>query len=302
MNEINFDGLPDLPQVSTLRKAVELLWQKQEIQAIWLGGSFASESADGFSDIDLRLALHSDDMEKWKQPLWNEVLGQKSVGGNFMAFGRDSYLHHLVLEDGTIFDFFVQSIEHENHEHAIKVLACRNDTFGKSLSGFGRPISEETRKSNSESARRSIVSFWINSHKHRKSIGRNLELMIFIGIHNEKMALIGLWHMLNKGQEMNARPSIHSLSYIVESIQRLVGDKALKLTGKPLSTEEEIILCIEAIRDEVASIGRQLADKYNFIYPSELEQVTRRSWIDFLSARRKLNPAVDTPLDPVRSK
>lgn len=294
MDEINLEGLPELPQVRVLRKTVELLWRKKEIQAIWIGGSFASNSADEFSDIDLRIALHPDDMEKWKQPLWNEVFGQKSVGGNFMTFGSDSFLHHLVLEDGTIFDFFVQNLEHKNYEHAIRVLACRNEKFGQSLPEFGRPISTEIEELNPESARNSIVGFWINSHKHRKAIGRNLMLMTFIGIQNERMALLRLWRMLYEGQEMSVRPSIHSLTDIIESIQRIVGNKAFELIGKPLRTEEEVVLCIDCIRDEVSDVGRRLAQKYNFEYPVELERVAKKSWKDFVESRGTLGQTLQT--------
>lgn len=289
MNLNKLDALPNLPQVSTLKRTAELLWQKKEVQAIWLGGSFASDKADGFSDIDLRIAMSSEDMEKWKQPNWNEVFGQASLGGSFMEFGSDSFLHHLVLEDGTIFDFFVQSLEHKNYEHAILVLACRNEMFGRSLSAFGRTISEEALELNPESARLSIASFWINSHKHRKAIGRGLSLMLFIGIHNEKMALLRLWRMLHEGRDMNSRPSIHSLADIVETIQQEVGNKAFELIGKPLRTEEEALHCIDSIRDEVSDIGRHLAKKYNFSYPSELEQVVRKSWAEFLSMKGMLN-------------
>src|SRR5690606_27858827 len=114
---------------------VEKLWGNEQIRAIWVGGSLANGSADKYSDIDLRIAVDEAQLEEWLKPNWGECTGLRSLGGTFAQFGPKSFLHHLVLEDGTILDFYVQSTCHRNEEPAILVLACRDNDFFEKLSG-----------------------------------------------------------------------------------------------------------------------------------------------------------------------
>ena len=56
-----------------------------------------------------------------------------------MRFGEQALLHHLVLTDGTIVDFYVQDTTQQNPEPKLIILACRNAEFREMLEGFARP-------------------------------------------------------------------------------------------------------------------------------------------------------------------
>jgi hypothetical protein len=50
------------------------------------------------------------------------------------------------------------------------------------------------------------------------------------------------------------------------------------ILGLPSRTPEETVTVIEAIRAEMARVGRWLADRHAFAYPHELEAVVQRTW------------------------
>ena len=50
------------------------------------------------------------------------------------------------------------------------------------------------------------------------------------------------------------------------------------ILGLPSRTPDETVTAIDAIRAEMASAGRCLADRHGFAYPYELEEVVRRIW------------------------
>jgi hypothetical protein len=50
------------------------------------------------------------------------------------------------------------------------------------------------------------------------------------------------------------------------------------ILGLPSRTPEETVTVIDAIRAEMARVGRWLADRHAFAYPHELEDVVRRVW------------------------
>jgi hypothetical protein len=280
-----FDSLPNLAQTAVLRDVVQRLVPNPEMRAIWLGGSFAAGSADRYSDVDLRIAVAPDRLKAWRAPEWRTILNQDQVGGTFLAFGEDALLHHIVLEDGTIFDFFVQSTRHDNPEQAIKVLACRDEAFGERLARFQESAPLQTPPVEAVTLSQTLVEFWINSHKHRKVLGRNLFLVAVAGIQPERMMLLRLWHAFQTGREMGGRPTIHTLTAAAREIERGTGQHALQVVGMPLRNLDEIVAAIETARDEVAQVGRRLAAREGFDYPQRLEQVVRRSWAEFRETR-----------------
>jgi hypothetical protein len=66
-------------------------------------------------------------------------------------------------------------------------------------------------------------------------------------------------------------------------VQAHFGSDALQLVGRPMRTESEIIETGADVRDEVARVGRLLAEKLGFDYPAAAEATIRRTWQDFLS-------------------
>jgi hypothetical protein len=275
------ERLARLPQAKTLRQAADTLAANPDVQAVWIGGSFASGSADEFSDVDLRIAVAPERMNAWLEIDASTIFGQPKLGGSLASFGDDAFLHHLVLEDGTIFDLFVQTTARDNHEHAIQILSCRDDAFGERLAGFGRPISGELPPPNPAALSQLVVSFWINSHKHRKVLGRGLPLLAATGVQLERMTLLRLWTALVTGRDGGDRMSIHALSATTRAIHADTKLTALQTFGLPLRNVDEIVAAIEADRDAVASTGRAVAARDGFAYPEALERLVRASWSAF---------------------
>jgi hypothetical protein len=279
------DSLPKLAQTAVLRDVVQRLVPNPEVRAIWLGGSFAAGSADLYSDVDLRIAVAPDRLTAWRAPEWRTILNQDPIGATFLAFGENALLHHIVLEDGTIFDFFVQSTQHDNPEPAIKVLACGDEAFGERLAKFQRSAPVQSPPVEALTLSQALVDFWISSHKHRKVLGRDLFLVAVVGIQLERMMLLRLWHAFRTGCEMGGRPTIHGLTAATREIERDTRRQALQIVGMPLRDYDEIVAAIETARDEVARVGRQLAAREGFDYPQRLEQVVRQSWAEFRQSR-----------------
>jgi hypothetical protein len=281
---LDLQNLPALPQSGLIRHAAEFLWRDEHVQALWLGGSFSDGRADEFSDVDLRVAVPASDLPRWRKPDWRSIFGRDGVGNTLTDFGADAFLNHLVLDDGTIFDFFVQSDQRDNKEHAIKVLGCRSAQFAARLATFARSETVPPQAAAAQTLRQLIIDTWIISHKHRKVLARGLHLLMLTGLHHERSVLIRLWYAEHTGMDMAGRPSIHSLTPVTLAVQQAMPARALEIAGMPQRTEAEIIATIETFRDELARFGQALAKKLNFEYPHALEQVVRASWRTFLSA------------------
>jgi predicted nucleotidyltransferase len=275
------ERLASLPQAAALHRAAESLAANIDVDAVWLGGSFASGSADRFSDVDLRIAVVPERLSSWRDIDFRAIFNQAALGASIASFGDDAFLHHLVLEDGTIFDLFVQTTCRDNHEHAVKILSCRDDAFGERLATFGRQISGELPPPDAPAISKLVVSFWINSYKHRKVLGRGLPLLAAVGVQLERMSMLRLWTALVTGRDGGDRMSIHGLSATTRVVHADDKLHALQTFGLPLRTPDEVIAAIEANRDAVASAGRLLAARLAFEYPDKLERLVRSSWAEF---------------------
>ena len=138
----------------------------------------------------------------------------------------------------------------------------------------------------SEAVRDLVVNFWVNSHKHRKVLHRNLDLMFPAAAYTDWNILMRLWYIEATGY--NTNPShftgIHGLTELVRAVEETQGAEALALCGMPTRNRDEIYGVIERHREIVAQLGRRLADRYGFEYPAALEEVTRRDWSAFRAA------------------
>jgi len=132
-----------------------------------------------------------------------------------------------------------------------------------------------------------IVDFWMNSHKHRKVLHRSLDPLVIVGLQAERALLLRLWAIQADDYGPGDRqPSIHTLS---DQVRSLIESKkhTLKILGAPGRTRSELLSLIELHRDEVSRAGRDLAKRYSYEYPAELERMVRACWRDFLSSADK---------------
>ena len=166
-------NLPDLPQVRYIRHAAEALGPRQDVQAFWLGGSFARGNPDLFSDVDMRIAVAREDLGAWHEPDLAGLLGDAVVGHQILQFDDTSFLHHLVLSEGTIVDFYVQSVEHPISRDAHLILKCEDMMLHDRIREATRSEHKDLPAVNPQELKAALEEFWIVSHKHAKVLFRD---------------------------------------------------------------------------------------------------------------------------------
>jgi hypothetical protein len=289
MDELDWSQLPDLPQRATICDVAAALWQQADVVAVWLGGSLARGAGDAYSDVDLRVAVAPADLPSWEEPSLERLFVHTPVVGHqFLRFGDDAFLHHLLLANSMFFDFYVQSAESELSPEPHQILGCRSELLASRLARSQtevhifapHPPSGETLDS-------LLVDFWVNSHKHCKVLHRHLDLLCLRRIHAERDLLLRLWYIEVSGKDYGAsRETIHSQSEVVRTVERAKGPQALATLGAPTRNREEILQVIELHQELVSLLGRKFADRYGFAYPAALEATVLQGWKTFVSSFR----------------
>lgn len=278
MNEINLGLLEHGPHAHLIRDMANLCIADSSIQAIWIGGSLAAGRGDAYSDIDFRIAVEPGLIDQWASPDWQRYLPIQPCGSQIMRFGEQALLHHLVLADGTIVDFYVQDTTRQNPEPSVVILACRNPEFRAKLEGFAQPAAALTQEIDGAVARQFLVDYWITTHKQLKALARRYDLSPFAGLFMERMPLLRAWYMQAVGKDLDARPTLHMLGALHRGLEGKLTAQQQAILGLPSRTPAETVAVIEAIRTEMSLVGRRLADTHNFAYPHELEAVVQRVW------------------------
>lgn len=283
MDSAALNSLPPLPQVPILRRMTAALWAREDVAALWLGGSFARREADAYSDLDLRVAVAPDHFPAWTDLDPAALLGEPVVGTQRMSWLGTAF-YHVVLENGVIVDLLVQSADHTPPEDYTLPLACRDDAFGALLALAHLPPAEEALP-DPETIRQAVIDFWIGSHKHAKVIGRGLDPVVLFGLGLEQAVLMRLWYVAATGRDLGTqRATIHTMTQTARAIE--AGPDAhetLRVLGAPRLTSADRLRAVETSRDEVARVGRRLAGRLGFAYPEALEQTVRDSWLRFLA-------------------
>ncbi len=280
--ELTTHALPDLPQVAELREVVSHLWQDDNVRAIWIGGSLARGAGDRYSDVDLRIAVPAEAIAPWRDPDLDALFAGRCVGRHFQPFGGDAFLHHVLLDTGDTYDFFVQATSRRITDEAVIILGCRDRDLAARFDEEVAPAADSYPPVDADTIEHAIVHFCINTHKHAKVLHRDLDLLTLTGLHNDRATLERLWYALATGEDAgHVRPSIHGLTRIGRTVHQLVGDDMLSIAGGHLHTREAICNTIERIRDEVSRVGRLLADQLGFDYPDQLELTVRHMWDRF---------------------
>ena len=278
MSEIDLGPLEHAPHATLIRDMANKCAMDSSIQAIWVGGSLAAGHGDAYSDIDFRIAVEPGHVDGWINPDWQHYLPLRPCGGLLTRFGEQALLHHMVLTDGTIIDFYVQDTTQHNPEPKVVILACRNAEFRATLEGFAHPAAVLVREIDAAVVRQFLVDYWITTHKQMKALGRKYDHTPFIGLYFERMALLRAWYMQAVGKDIDSRPTLHMVGALHKGLEGKLSADQHTILGLPSRTPEETITVIEAIRAEMAYAGRWLADRYAFAYPHELEDVVWRVW------------------------
>jgi hypothetical protein len=111
-----------------------------------------------------------------------------------------------------------------------------------------------------------------------KALARKYDHFPFVGLYLERMALLRAWYMQAVGKDIDSRVTLHMLGALHKGLDGNLTADQHNILGLPSRTPEETVTVIEAIRAEMARVGRWLADRHKFAYPHELEDVVRRIW------------------------
>jgi hypothetical protein len=282
---LNFDGLPSLPQTSFLKEVVTRVWQHPEVMAVWLGGSLARGHGDSYSDIDLRVAVETAQISKWEKPDFGELFDSQPLAHHFMRFGEGAFLHHLLATNGDIYDVYVQSLEHPPSPEERLILGCRDKSFGAKLLEPFVSKPELTRNITPQEIQQMLEFYWLNAHKHRKVLYRNLDLLLWQGINFFRPALLRLYYILLTAKDCGdlKQATIHAMTPVVQALQGLGDERVLEVVSLPTRTREEKIEAVNQLHAEVSKVGNALADKYKFVYPEELETLVVLHWQNFVN-------------------
>ena len=284
MSEIDLGLLGGGPHADLIREMAQMCYEDPRVQAIWIGGSLAAGSGDAYSDVDFRIAVEPGQLDDWTIPDWERYLPIHPCGGLLLRFGEQSLLHHLVLAEGTIVDFYVQETTVANFEPELVILACRSAAFGATLAGFVRPAAPLVREIDGAVVRQFLVDYWIMTHKELKALARRYDYFSFTGLYLERMTLLRTWYMQMTGKDIDSRVTLYMLGAMHKGLEGRLSEQQQNLMGAPSRTPDETVAAVEAIRAEMALAGRWLADKYGFAYPDELEEVVQRTWQEHKAA------------------
>lgn len=278
MQTIDLGPLEKGPHADHMRAIGGRCATDERILAAWVGGSLATGRGDVFSDIDFRIAVQPDTVDDWVTPDWGRYLPLPPSGGTFMRFGEHALLHHLVLSDSTILDFYVQDTTGQNFEPNIVILFCGDRPFGERLAHFSRPVTPLVKEINGAEVRQFLVDYWITTHKQMKALARKYDLSPFVGLYWERLALLRGWYMQATGKDIKGRATLHMLDALHKGLEGKLTESQQRFLGLPSRSPEETVVAIEGIRAEMARVGRWLAEKHQFEYPHEIEAVVQTTW------------------------
>jgi hypothetical protein len=165
-----------------------------------------------------------------------------------------------------------------NPEPQLVILACRSAEFRATLEGFAQPAAVLVRAIDGAAVRQFLVDYWITTHKEMKALARHYDHFSFVGLYMERTALLRAWFMQAVGRDIDSRLTLHVVGTMHQGLEGKLTERQHNILGLPSRTPEETVTVIDAIRTEMAAVGRWLADTHDFAYPQELENVVRRVW------------------------
>ncbi len=271
MSQCLLEDIAKTPRWSRIVEISTRLEALPEVEAAWIGGSLANGTEDEYSDIDLRIAVTSKARRHWANPNFDSLFGAKEAAAVIVLQFGPARLFHLLLKDGEIYDVQVFSSADVLPPEKTLLLFCKEEHWHARLSGAKPQTPVLLPDADPETVRTLLCGFWINTHKHRKVLGRGLPLLCETGLQGERVSIFRLFHLLATGKDGGREGTIHSLTAQVRAVQLWGGEKAMELLGLPLRTEAEIRECIRRHRAEVALRGRELAQRLEFEYPEAAE-------------------------------
>jgi len=288
--DLTLDQLPNLPQISTLSTLVTKLWQRDDIIALWLGGSFATGKADRYSDVDLRLAVSPEAMSYWVAPDFNylfdgQLLLSKTSTTKIDVGDEQAALHHPILTNGELYDVWVQTPTHKLHQEPKLVLGCRDTMLAQQLAKPNHEPRLEFDEVDPATLRNAIEQYWVNHPKNQKVVYRNLHMLWRDGSYLFGGIWLRLKFILATGKDCGnvtfPPMTIHKVTPVITTLREAYGDSLLETISSASRNQFETIAAMERLSVAIAQDGRAVAHRFGFEYPAEIEMSMLKSWAEF---------------------
>jgi hypothetical protein len=226
-------------------------------------------------------------MTSWLEPDLDTLFDSQCLARQFSMFGRDFFVHHLLLASGEVYDLHVQQADRKFTPAQRLILGCRDPDLRARLEQHDDEIDLAPLPAIPSTVQQLVESYWYEAHKHRKVLHRGLDLVAIVGVRMLHTWLLRLWHILATGDDPGdlRRATIHGLTPVAKALEQAFSDQIPGTIGLPTRTTDEICAAIDALNGRMVEIGRQLAARYDFDYPAELEAVVLRSWEEFKSSQ-----------------
>ncbi len=281
--------LPDLPQVAFLHQLAPTLWQRPDVEALWLEGSLGRGNADLYSDIDLYVGVTADAHDAWRGVDVAGLFGDLYAAHDFSNFAADFFVYHVYLASGVIYDLHIHPRNRKLPTAHRLILACRDDGYRNELLAAMPDSAEEANAIfaptafDSATLRPQLVGFWINADKGRKVLYRRQDLTTYTGFQLFRQMLIRLLFIEQTGTDCGdlTRPSIHGLKAAAAVLGDALGDELGLLMGPPARNRQEIWAVQSQLHHEFERVGKVLTERYGVPYPAALAEVVMANWAAF---------------------
>jgi predicted nucleotidyltransferase len=288
-NTIDFTGLPAYSQIAFLPDLAPLLWQRPDVVGLWLEGSLARGNADRYSDVDLYIGVTPATLDDWRSLAVESLFGDQYAAHFFSNFAKDFFVYHVYLQAGGIYDLHIQPRDRELPKANRLILACRDDDYRTALlAATPDPATDPALPYALQPVDPTILpglltTFWMNVDKSRKVLYRNQDFTAYTGLYLFRHWVARLLFIELTGTDCGdlTRTTIHGLKAASTVLVQALGAELGQLMGAPTTNRQEIQQAQERLHQEVARVGRVLADQYGFPYPAALEQIVLHNWQAF---------------------
>lgn len=283
---LSYSQLQDLPQFPLIREVSNKLRESSDVVALWIGGSIARGESDSYSDIDYRVAVTPETFSRWLSLDLSTIFPISPAGVTTYRFGHTNVFYHMLLCDGTQFDLFIQCEGDEVSREPNVIIECRSSGMRAKIEEAGKSHPDISFASpTAEEVEGLLVRTWIDMSKTYKVLIRGLAPILLIGQQIERLALIRLSFILSTGLDcgdLSGPGTIHAWSKMVKvngfDVSGILSEYAL-----PMRTKDEVAEMLDKHRDELSTVGRELAARFRFSYPEDLEKTVKSKHATFLA-------------------
>ncbi len=248
-----------IAQFQPLIEILSKLEVNPDVYAAWLSGSFARGNHDLHSDVDLRIAIAPEHFDKASLPNEFATLEARAVVMQRRTFGENVGWHYLMLDNGTIYDILIYG-NTEPFPETRQVLFAKSNWQLKLESGTDQAVTFPPVKP--EAIKTLLEGFWLDWRKHAKIIVRGDMPILWLGERISRYQVMQLKYIAQTGLDCGSvdRFTIHTGTIVSRALN---------------SWRVDQIPFLE-LANETAKLGQELAQKYDFEYPTRAEQAARK--------------------------